>query len=160
MATKILFVCWGNICRSKAAQGIMTTIIERNDLGNRIVCDSAGVIDVNVGSPPDSRMQRHARQRGYALSGVARQFDSSIDFEEFDYIVTMDEENHADIRALSYLTPEYLSKLHKMVSFCRKTDAKEVPDPYYGGEDGFERVLDILEDACSGFLEDLMEEAI
>nr|VFJ93045.1 MAG: protein-tyrosine phosphatase [Candidatus Kentron sp. LFY] len=160
MVTKVLFVCLGNICRSKAAQGIMTSLIERNRLGNKMVCDSAGIIDANVGAPPDSRMKHHAGARGVELFGVARQFDPATDFDEFDYIVTMDEHNHAHIRALARFTPEYLSKLHEMVDFCRKIDAREVPDPYYGGEDGFEKVLDILEDACSGFLEHLSRKSV
>lgn len=138
----------------------MISLIEGSQLEGRIICDSAGIIDANVGLPPDARMSRHAALRGIELFGVARQFDPATDFDEFDHIVTMDEENHAHIRALAHFTPEYLSKLHKMTDFCRKTNAREVPDPYYGGEDGFEEALDILEDACSGFLEYLPQVAV
>nr|VFK09469.1 MAG: protein-tyrosine phosphatase [Candidatus Kentron sp. LPFa] len=133
----------------------MTSLLQRDHLENSIVCDSAGIIDANVGAPPNARMRRHAERRGYQLFGTARQFDPATDFEEFDYIVTMDEENHAGLRALARSNPKYLSKLHKMTEFCRQTHVKEVPDPYYGGECGFREALDILEDACSGFLQHL-----
>ncbi|NNJ85422.1 MAG: low molecular weight phosphotyrosine protein phosphatase [Gammaproteobacteria bacterium] len=152
MVRKILFVCLGNICRSPAAEGIMNTLIKQNRLGNNIACDSAGVTDWNVGSSPDSRMKYHAGQRGYRLSGSARQFNPTVDFHAFDYIITMDTKVDADIRALTPNADD-LSKVHPMTDFCREISANEVPDPYYGTTDGFERVLDILEDACAGLIE-------
>nr|VFJ47284.1 MAG: protein tyrosine phosphatase [Candidatus Kentron sp. DK] len=151
MAKKILFVCLGNICRSPAAEGIMNALIEKNHRKGDMVCDSAGVTDWNVGSPPDARMTDHARRRGYRLAGAARQFDPATDFHRFDYIVTMDKKNLADVRALARNSEER-SRIHPMTEFCRKFLTEEVPDPYYGGENGFEMVLDILEDACAGLL--------
>nr|VFJ88050.1 MAG: protein tyrosine phosphatase [Candidatus Kentron sp. H]VFJ90019.1 MAG: protein tyrosine phosphatase [Candidatus Kentron sp. H] len=150
---KILFVCLGNICRSPAAEGIMNALVQqRASSGDKILCDSAGIGDWNItGDPPDPRMTRHARQRGYPLSGRARQFDPTGDFHEFDYIVTMDAKIDAHVRTLAP-DAEQASKIHPMADFCRKIAVKEVPDPYYGGADGFEEVLNILEDACSGLL--------
>nr|VFJ77514.1 MAG: protein-tyrosine phosphatase [Candidatus Kentron sp. FM]VFK20300.1 MAG: protein-tyrosine phosphatase [Candidatus Kentron sp. FM] len=149
---KILFVCLGNICRSPAAEEIMRSLAGQHHLAEKIICDSAGIIDLQVGLPPDSRMQYHARQRGYRLSGVARQFDPAVDFDRFDYIVTMDKMVESDIRSLT-ADAGHLSSIHAMADFCRTIHAREVPDPYRGTGDDFERALDILEDACLGFFE-------
>ncbi len=155
---KILFVCMGNICRSPAAEGIMTSLVKKNNLEKSIEVDSAGTIAYHEGEGADPRMKKHAANRGYDLTSVARKFNPEIDFEKFDYIVTMDDENYFNILALD---PEskFIDKLHKMVEFSSEPDVTEVPDPYYGGSKGFETVLDILEDSCSNLLEKIKEDA-
>ncbi|MEN9228185.1 MAG: low molecular weight protein-tyrosine-phosphatase [Gloeomargarita sp. GMQP_bins_69] len=148
--TKLLFVCMGNICRSPAAEGVMNHLLRQRGLQDRYVCDSAGTIGYHAGSPPDERMQAAARKRGIVLTGRARQFEPA-DFERFDLILTMDRENYWDVLALD---PQrrYRDKVRMMCEFCRVYQAREVPDPYYGGPEGFERVLDLLMDACEGLL--------
>ncbi len=148
--TKILFVCMGNICRSPAAAGIMNHLLQQANLHNRYRCDSAGTIGYHRGSPPDERMQLAAQQRGIRLIGQARQFQRG-DFEDFHLILTMDRQNYRDVRALD---PEnrYAHKVKMMCEFCQTYPHQEVPDPYYGGAEGFEWVLDLLTDACGGLL--------
>ena len=144
---KILFVCLGNICRSPAAEGIMKKISE----GFPVEIESAGTADYHIGDLPDARMRSHARKRGYSLISRARQFDETRDFDAFDYIVAMDRSNMRDLQYLD-AQKKYREKISLMTSFCQTINISEVPDPYYGGPDGFERVLDILEDACNGLL--------
>lgn len=154
---RILFVCLGNICRSPAAEAVMNKLIEVKNMQNLIQVNSAGTIDYHVGEPADPRMIVHAEKRGYELKSIARQFDSNMDFDNFDYIVTMDNEITEDIKALDFYEM-YQDKIHTMVSFSTKFDIAEVPDPYYGGKEGFELVLDILEDSASGLLEKVQNE--
>lgn len=150
--TRILFVCLGNICRSPAAEGVMTSLVERAGLSNTIACDSAGTAAYHVGEAADARMRRAAAERGYDLTSTARQFDPHGDFETFDLIVAMDNDNYRDIVAQD---PEgrYRDKVVRMADFKRVATVREVPDPYYGGIKGFDRVLDILEDTCKGLLD-------
>jgi protein-tyrosine phosphatase len=148
---RILFVCLGNICRSPAAEAVMNKIIEKNKLQHLIEVDSAGTIDYHSGEPADSRMKEHAKKRGYEIKSIARQFNNSVDFQHFDYIVTMDDENVEDVKALDYYE-KYQDKIFKMVDFSKKFEITEVPDPYYSGKVGFEQVLDILEDSAMGLL--------
>ncbi|MDZ7626515.1 MAG: low molecular weight protein-tyrosine-phosphatase [Ignavibacteriaceae bacterium] len=148
---KILFVCMGNICRSPAAEGIAKKMIEKRGLDGTIEIDSAGTLDYHTGESPDERMIRHASKRGYRLDSHARQFNSKKDFEYFDYIVTMDDDNFREITSLDK-NNKYKNKVFKMVSFGSKLKVDEVPDPYYTGSDGFEYVLDILEDSIEGLL--------
>jgi protein-tyrosine phosphatase len=154
---KILFVCLGNICRSPAAEGVMKYLIEKKGLQNRIYVDSAGTIAHHAGELPDARMRRHAEKRGIDLNSRARKFDKSKDFEEFDYIVTMDDENYRNIKMLDN-DNKYGEKIKKMVTFCKQMKVSEVPDPYYGGAEGFELVLNILEDGCESLLERIEDE--
>jgi protein-tyrosine phosphatase len=151
MKKRILFVCLGNICRSPAAEGIAKKIIVKSGLDGTIEIDSAGTLDYHAGESPDERMIRHASKRGYRLDSHARQFDSKKDFEYFDYIVTMDDDNFSAITSLDK-NNKYTNKVFKMVSFGSKLKVDEVPDPYYTGSDGFEYVLDILEDSIEGLL--------
>ncbi len=148
---KILFVCMGNICRSPAAEGIMKSLVKKNNLEKIIQADSAGTIAYHTGEGADSRMKKLAANRGYNLTSISRKFDPKNDFKKFDYIVAMDDENFANILDLD-TEGLYINKLHKMVEFFSKRDVDEVPDPYYGGSKGFENVLDILEDACENLL--------
>lgn len=149
--TKLLFVCLGNICRSPSAENIMNHLIEQAGLGDRITCDSAGTAGYHIGSPPDSRMAVAARKRDIELLGAARQFQRK-DFDNFDLILAMDRENYRNILALDS-AGKYKQKVRLMCDFCQKYDLKEVPDPYYGGPEGFDRVIDLLLDACEGLLE-------
>lgn len=148
---KVLFVCMGNICRSPAAEGIFRKLVETEKLENIIKIDSAGTIGYHSGEMPDARMRSHALKRGYELSSRARQFNPAKDFEEFDYIVTMDNDNYSDITELDNKNI-YKNKIIKMCDFSSDKSVKEVPDPYYSGATGFEFVLDILEDATKNLL--------
>lgn len=154
---KILFVCMGNICRSPAAEGVMKHFVEREKLDGKIFIDSAGTIGYHAGDPADKRMIVHAAQRGYDLTSISRKFNPDTDFEKFDYIVTMDNDNYDDIKSLDR-KKKYINKLYKMTEFSRNIRASEVPDPYYSGSEGFERVLDILEDACEGLLQKVKDD--
>ncbi|NQE33103.1 low molecular weight protein-tyrosine-phosphatase [Microcoleus asticus] len=151
MSYKLLFVCLGNICRSPSAENIMNHLIEQAGLSDSITCDSAGTASYHIGSPPDRRMALAARKRDIELLGEARQFTRK-DFENFDLILAMDRENYRNILALD-ATGKYKDKVRLMCDFCQKYDLKEVPDPYYGGPEGFDRVIDLLHDASEGLLE-------
>ena len=148
----ILFVCMGNICRSPSGEAVMNKFIKRANLEDKIKCDSAGTIAYHEGEPADARMKRHAIKRGYRLTSVARKFRDE-DFEKFDYIIAMDKENYKDLISFDN-EGKYKNKIFMMTDFA-KDDYEEVPDPYYGGPEGFEHVLDILEDSCSGLLEEV-----
>jgi len=148
---KILFVCMGNICRSPAAEGIAKKFLEKKGLDGTIEIDSAGTLDYHTGELPDPRMIKHALKRGYKLDSRARQFNPENDFEYFDYIIIMDNDNYFEITSLDRKN-KYKDKVLKMVSFGEKLKVDEVPDPYYSGSTGFEYVLDILEDSVEGLL--------
>lgn len=148
--TRLLFVCMGNICRSPAAEGIMNHLLQREGLQGQYVCDSAGTIGYHQGSPPDERMRLAAQKRGIVLTGRARQL-TPADFTRFDLILTMDRQNYWDVLALDQ-EKRYRHKVKMICEFCRRYTCREVPDPYYGGAEGFELVLDLLLDACEGLL--------
>jgi protein-tyrosine phosphatase len=148
---KVLFVCTGNICRSPAAEGIFGKLVRDANLENDISIDSAGTIGYHSGELPDSRMRKHASARGYNLDSRARQFNPMKDFEEFDYIITMDDYNYTDLIQLDR-KKLYTNKLFKMADFISDKNISEVPDPYYGGAEGFEFVIDILEDGTKNLL--------
>ncbi|MGH8002033.1 MAG: low molecular weight protein-tyrosine-phosphatase [Brasilonema sp.] len=155
MPYKLLFVCLGNICRSPAAENIMNYLIEQAGLSERIVCDSAGTSSYHIGSSPDSRMSSAALQKlQIKLRGKGRQFQKS-DFENFDLILAMDQENYEDILCVDP-TRKYHHKVRLICNFCSRHNLKEVPDPYYGGTQGFNLVIDLLVDACEGVLKDLL----
>jgi protein-tyrosine phosphatase len=141
----------GNICRSPAAEGIAKKFAEKRGLDGKVEIDSAGTLDYHEGELPDPRMIKHASQRGYKLDSRARQFNPEKDFEHFDYIVTMDDDNYYEITSLDKRN-QYKKKVFKMVSFGNTMKVNEVPDPYYSGSNGFENVLDILEDSIEGLL--------
>lgn len=150
---RILFVCLGNICRSSAAEEIMRTYLKREGLDKEIEVDSAGIIGFHQGEPADERMRAHAIRRGYNITHLSRPVRTD-DFFDFDLILGMDDRN---IDSLKNQAPsvETEQKIRRMVEYCRKKVVDYVPDPYYGGAYGFENVLDILEDACEGLLEEL-----
>ncbi|HEY9832801.1 MAG TPA: low molecular weight protein-tyrosine-phosphatase [Stenomitos sp.] len=148
MPCKLLFVCLGNICRSPSAENIMNHLIEQAGLSDSIICDSAGTGGYHIGAPPDRRMTTAALRRGIKLKGQARQFQKS-DFETFDLILAMDRENYRDILSLDP-TGKYRDKVRLMCDFATDHGEREVPDPYYGGSEGFDKVIDLLLDACEG----------
>jgi protein-tyrosine phosphatase len=150
---RVLFVCLGNICRSPAAEGVFLHLIAREGLEEAFQVDSAGTGHWHVGRPADPRMRAAAAQRGIVLPSIARQI-TSADLSRFDHVLTMDRQN---LRAVQALVPqgEATALITPLTSHCRRFVMREVPDPYYGGEEGFDRVLDLLEDACAGLLEAL-----
>jgi len=131
----------------------MNHLIQEKELGDRIMCDSAGTSSYHIGSSPDRRMTAAAKLRDIALEGQARQF-TVADFEEFDLILAMDKDNYQDILRLDS-TGRYKDKVRLMCSFCTQHDDEEVPDPYYGGTEGFNYVIDLLLDACEGLLDSI-----
>lgn len=147
---KILFCCMGNICRSPSAEGVFRAMVDEAGLAGLVDIDSAGTHGYHVGEPPDTRAQRHAARRGYDLSRQrARQVDRA-DFVRFDLIVAMDHDNLALLR--DQCPPGLAHKLCLMMDFAPMAGIDIVPDPYYGGAAGFDRVLDLLEQASSGLL--------
>jgi protein-tyrosine phosphatase len=145
--TKILFVCLGNICRSPAAEGVMRAIVDENNDADAWVIDSAGTGNYHIGDLPDNRMRIHARRRGYELTHRCRQVRVS-DFDNFDLIIAMDASNERNLHSLAP-TPEAEAKIVTMATFVNKAMRYDyIPDPYYEGAEGFELVLDLLEDGC------------
>lgn len=133
----------------------MNHLIEQRGLQERIVCDSAGTSSYHVGSPPDRRMTAAAAQRGITLQGRARQF-TRPDLEQFDLILAMDHDNYRDILALDP-NGKYRDKVKLMCDFCQHHPDRDVPDPYYGGAEGFNYVISLLLDACDGLLEHILK---
>lgn len=152
---RILFVCLGNICRSSSAEEIMRVLVKEAGLENEIEVDSAGILNYHEGELPDSRMRMHASRRGYQLTHRSRPV-RTLDFYNFDLVIGMDDRN---IQDLMDRAPDLESekKIHRMTDYCRTIVVDYVPDPYYGGVQGFENVLDILEDACAGLLDELRQ---
>ena len=148
----VLFVCMGNICRSPTAEGVFRHHVDERGLGDRIVADSAGTHAYHIGEPPDRRAFAAAERRGISLAKIRARRVSDRDFEEFDYIIAMDEDNQGHL--LEQAPEEHRSKVQLFLSFAA-VDETEVPDPYYGGAAGFERVLDLVEEASRGLLETL-----
>ena len=151
---KILFVCLGNICRSCTAEEIFRSLVAQAGLNDQFEIDSAGLIDYHEGELPDSRMRSHARRHGYILTHHSRPITSE-DFSHFDLIIGMDEKNRT---RLLHLAPssESASKVVMMASYLRcHSEATYIPDPYYGGDADFEWVIELLEDACTGLLEEM-----
>ncbi|BAZ94207.1 protein-tyrosine-phosphatase [Thiohalobacter thiocyanaticus] len=148
---RVLFVCMGNICRSPTAQGVFEKVVDEAGLGHRIEIHSAGTHAYHVGEPPDTRAQEAASKRGYDLSAQRARKVQVEDFIEFDYVLAMDRSNYADLQEL--VLPDYEQRLKLFLEFARELQDTDVPDPYYGGRQGFERVLDLIEAASQGLLE-------
>jgi protein-tyrosine phosphatase len=153
-AKKILFVCMGNICRSPSAEAVFQGMAKKRGLNNHFEVDSAGTIAYHAGEKADRRMQSHASKRGYSLDSISRKFNPAKDFDNFDIIIGMDDENVSALKDFAR-NPSDHSKIFKMTDFRKEWSYDEIPDPYYGGEEGFELVLDLLEDSCEGLLDKL-----
>ncbi|KAK7312636.1 hypothetical protein VNO77_36643 [Canavalia gladiata] len=160
----VLFVCLGNICRSPAAEGVFTDLVKKRDLNSNFKIDSAGTINYHEGNEADPRMRAASKRRGIQITSISRPIRPS-DFVDFDLILAMDKQNREDIleafnkwKGRHSLPDDAHKKVKLMCSYCKKHDETEVPDPYYGGPQGFEKVLDLLEDACESLLENILAE--
>jgi protein-tyrosine phosphatase len=154
---KVLFVCLGNICRSPSAEAIFRGFAKKKNLGDQFEIDSAGTSGYHQGEPADARMRRHASKRGYQLTSLSRRFDPERDFDDFDIIIAMDRDNLHDLRQMARNETDE-EKLFLMTDFSSAYDYDHVPDPYYGGDQGFELVIDLLEDASDGLFRHLKPE--
>ena len=154
----VLFVCLGNICRSPTAQGVFSTLVDKEGLGQSIHIDSAGTGAWHAGDPPDPRAQAAAKARGYDLSLQRARKVIAMDFHIFHYIIAMDRQNYSDLSMIA--PPETLSKIQLFLKFEPNLDVAEVPDPYYGGTDGFAQVLGLIEAASRGLLQDIRRQHI
>ncbi len=146
----ILLVCMGNICRSPTAEGVLRTLAEREGLGAYFEVDSAGTHGYHVGEPPDTRARKAAARRGYDLSQLRARRVNDLDFMHYDAILAMDADNLSLLRRAC--PTEHRHKLGLFLDYAVNFDDEEVPDPYYGGDDGFDRVLDLVEDAARGLI--------
>ncbi|MBS9767982.1 MAG: low molecular weight phosphotyrosine protein phosphatase [Flavobacteriaceae bacterium] len=154
---KILFVCLGNICRSPMAETIFRKRIEEIGLSEKVQIDSAGTAGYHEGELADARMRKHSEKRGYSITSRSRKVRME-DFENFDKIIAMDNSN---VHNLQQVCPkEYWQKIVKMTDYATRHSFSEVPDPYYGGEAGFELVIDLLEDASEGLLKEIKTEIL
>ena len=152
--TKLLFVCLGNICRSPAAEGIFNHYVSLRKKQGHLHAESAGIGHWHVGELPDHRMRRHGERHGYSFDSRARQFTPD-DFDKYDLIIAMDEQNASDIKSMAR-SPYDMRKVMLMASFLRHHPMhKSIPDPYYGGDEQFEMVIELLEDACQGLLDSI-----
>ena len=157
MVKKILFVCLGNICRSPAAEGIFNQKIKERDLENFFVVDSAGTGNWHVGNLPDQRMRSTALSRGIELNSRSRQIKEN-DLYEFDQILVMDKDNLNAVKSLTKDQNNPInSKIKLILNYSKNSQLDEVPDPYYGGQNGFEKVIDLLDDAIDGLIDSLMD---
>lgn len=154
-AYRVLFVCMGNICRSPAGEGVLRHLLAGDPLAGRVEIDSAGTIDLHTGHRADPRMRAAAHKRGIDLTGRARQVEGE-DFDQFDLILAMDDENLSELQRLQGAR-ETRAELRSFCEMCGAPGIREVPDPYYGGDDGFERVLDLLQDGCANLVTRLRE---
>ena len=150
MKYKILFVCLGNICRSPAADGVMQHMVQAAGLNDRVEIDSAGTGGWHAGDLPDTRMRKHAAKRGYSLTSRARQVETE-DFTKFDFILAMDRQNLRDLREFAP-SAAAMKRVQLFCEYVTDRSESEVPDPYYGGDDGFENVLDLVENGCRNLL--------
>ncbi len=149
----VVFVCMGNICRSPTAEAVFRHYVESAGLSGQILIDSAGTHDYHIGDKPDSRAQRAALQRGYDMSRLRGRQVEEEDFRRFDYVLAMDSANLAILQRIN--PPDSDTRVGLFLEYARHHTEREVPDPYYGGADGFERVLDMVEDAAQGLLEEI-----
>jgi len=153
---KVLFVCLGNICRSPLAEGIFKQRVSQEGLENKIFVDSAGTSGWHVGDPPDPRSVDVARENGIELDSFGRKAISE-DFQKFDYIIAMDKNNYSDLKGLPGSKKEGAAKLYLMRDFDDIGKGQDVPDPYYGGPDGFNYVFELLDRSCQNLLDEIKE---
>jgi protein-tyrosine phosphatase len=147
----VLFVCTGNICRSPTAHGVLALQLERAGLAARVQVDSAGTHGYHRGDPPDERSQDHAARRGYDLSALRARQVRAEDFDAYDLILAMDG-GHLEL-LIERCPDAHRHKVQRFTTYCRRLQGHDVPDPYYGGAQDFEQVLDLVEDGCRGLLQ-------
>jgi len=152
---QVLFVCLGNICRSPTAEGVFWHLVEGQGLADQIGIDSAGTSGWHIGEGPDPRAQAAADKRGYDLSRLRGRQVQPADFSTFDYIIAMDDSNHTSLSAMAPSGEQ--NRIHMFLAFAPETGIREIPDPYYGAGDGFGTVLDLIEAASRGLLEDIRQ---
>ena len=152
---KVLMVCTGNICRSPTADGVLRHLIAERQLAKRIAVDSAGTQSYHVGEAPDRRSTQHAKRRGYDLTPLRARQVNPADFVEFDLILAMDRSHLVYLN--QHCPAEYRYKIRLFLDFATRFTESEVPDPYYGGDQGFEHVLDLIEDACLGVMKEMLQ---
>lgn len=150
---KVLFVCMGNICRSPTAEGVFRHFLRRNQLDDRVEVDSAGTHGYHVGEAPDPRTQRAAAARGYDLSSIRARKVAPADIEYFDLVLAMDRSNLNALKTMA--APEFSDRIRLFMDYARNFEDSEVPDPYYGLGHGFDLVIDMVEDASQGLIEEL-----
>jgi protein-tyrosine phosphatase len=154
---RVLFVCMGNICRSPTAEGVFREFARRHAPDLELEVDSAGTHDYHVGEPPDPRALKAASTRGLDISGLRARQVEAADFERFDLILAMDRLNYETLRERS--PPAFRSRIRLLLEFADDASREDVPDPYYGGPQGFEEVLDLLEEAAAGLLAEVRRKA-
>ena len=152
---KVLFVCLGNICRSPTAEGVFRRYVVEAGLAENILIDSAGTHAYHIGEPPDQRAQETAARRGIDISGLRGRRATAADLDEFDYVLAMDQENLQNLLAIS--EEHHRQRIRLFLEFAEELDEKEVPDPYYGGPGGFDRVIDMIEEASAGLLANIRQ---
>jgi len=150
---KVLFVCLGNICRSPTAEGIFRKLLREGKLEDEFVVDSAGTHAYHIGEPPDERAQSACARRGIDISHLRGRKAVEADIEKFDYVLAMDSENYQDL--IEICPPGYENRIRLFMEFAKNRPEKEVPDPYFGGASGFDRMLDMIEAAAQGLLEEI-----
>ena len=148
---RVLLVCLGNICRSPTAEVVFRSKVEKSDLGGGVEIVSCGTAGYHIGESPDSRSQTAAKERGYDMSALRGRQVKNDDFEYFDFILAMDESNLSELR--QRCPKQYIEKLGLFLSYANNCQETEVPDPYYGGQQGFSHVLDLVEDASLGLVD-------
>ncbi|HET7204098.1 MAG TPA: low molecular weight protein-tyrosine-phosphatase [Steroidobacteraceae bacterium] len=155
---RVLFVCMGNICRSPTAEAVFREYVRRHAPELEVEIDSAGTHDYHIGEPPDSRARRAAAGRGLDISGLRARQVEQADFERFDLILAMDRSNRAALIARS--PPAYRSRVRLLLEFAEAAGREDVPDPYYGGAQGFDEVLDLVEEAAAGLLAEIRRRGV
>ncbi len=153
----VLFVCMGNICRSPTAEGVFRHVVKQHKMEDIITIDSAGTHAYHVGEPPDRRAQATAKTRGLDLSGQRARKVERVDFDRFDYVIAMDRSNYDDLKALK--GDKQKAQLHLFMDFAGDWENSEVPDPYYGGSIGFEKVFDMVQSASEGLLDHIVKQS-
>jgi protein-tyrosine phosphatase len=156
-STSVLFVCLGNICRSPTAHGVFETLVLKHGLAEKIAVDSCGTGDWHIGHAPDGRASAEAIQRGYDLNHLRARQIRRADFDHFDFILAMDKQNLEDLQAMC--PSHFNGRLELFLGFADGNGPLEVPDPYYGGDDGFTTVLNLIESASAGLLHEICRDA-
>jgi protein-tyrosine phosphatase len=154
ISQKVLFICMGNICRSPSAEGVFRKLLAQHNLQHRIEVDSAGTEGWHTGSAPDKRAQHAAAQRGIDISGLQARQVSTADMEYYDLIIAMDHDNHSRLQSLA--GEQHGHKIRLLLEYSDRFGDTEVPDPYYGGDHGFDLVLDMIEESCEQLIQHIV----